>query len=307
MARPPTAQVSWILLLVLIAAIAIGATASILVSPSSSHPASSSTGPTPEVILPVWVFVASILGVLVAVVVGWIILRLDSSGKGLTNNTFVSILFAIAIISLFIIGLRVLGIGGPAAPATGGSSSTNPTSPTTPVSPTTNVTLVGPGGFYVFPSLPSWLPLAVLVFVAIVAVAVAVPRARRYLEERRADLRFRHPPTPEEAKEVRAALSRASAELDLGGDPRAVILALYTQMLGHLRPMVGSVETATPEEIRAIYLVRLGVRPEEARTLTRLFEEARYSLHPMGPEESARAQAAVRATIDDLDRRSSAS
>ena len=102
---------------------------------------------------------------------------------------------------------------------------------------------------------------------------------------------------------LETVIPRASVELEEGGDPRSAILALYTEMLVHLRPRVGSVETATPEEIRATHLVRLGVRPEEAHILTRLFEEARYSTHPLGPATSAEAQGALRATLADLDRR----
>jgi hypothetical protein len=92
-------------------------------------------------------------------------------------------------------------------------------------------------------------------------------------------------------------------ELGHGADAREVILALYATLLARLRPMVGGMDTSTPEEIRAVHLERLGARPEPARTLTRLFEEARYSAHPMGPESSRTAQEAVRAVLDDLDRR----
>ena len=184
-----------------------------------------------------------------------------------------------------------------------------PPPPTTPPPPPGSPLPSGAGSVFVAPSLPAWLPFLLLVIVVVVAVAVGVPQTRRYLAERRAEIEAhrRAKGAPRADPEVRAALSRASLELDLGQDPRTVILALYSEMLEHLRPMVGSVESATPEEIRTEYLEHFGVRPAAARTLTRLFEEARYSLHPMGSRDRDRAQDAVRATIEDLDRRASPS
>lgn len=298
MARPAAARTPWVLVVVLIAALAVGATASIIAAPQLAAPTS---GPAPEVLLPTWVFVAAILGMLAIIIGLWIFLRVGSEGKGLSNRTFFSILFAIAIISLIIIGLRVLGVGGPPAQVTtgkgGGNTSLNATN-TTP--PTHVANLNGVGGYLSFPTLPPWLPFVLLGVVVLVAVAVGVPQARRFVLERREELRRRRPPADASTADMRAALSRASMALDLGDDPRSVILALYREMLAHLVPMVGDVATHTPEEIRANHLERLGVRAEAAHTLTRLFEEARYSTHPMGAKESARAQQALRATIDDL-------
>ena len=308
MASRPAARVSWVLLLVLAAAVAIGATASILVNPNSSSPASSSSGPTPQLLIPSWVFVAGILAMLGVIVLIWVLLRIDSKGmRGIGNNPFLAVLFAIAVISMAVIAVRVLGIGPlPAANLGGGGTVTvNNSTNTTPSGNFGN--LSGAGTFFVVPGIPPWLAFAVLAAVVFIAVAIAIPQTRRYLRERRLEGRGGLSKTPSPPAGVREALARASEQLDLGGDPRLVILALYEEMLRHLRPMVGSLETATPEEIRAVYLERFGVRREAARTLTRLFEEARYSLHPMGSEERDRARDAVRATIDDLDRKNVAS
>jgi len=308
MARPPTARVSWVLLVILAVAIAVGATASILVNPNRSSPSGGSSGPIQQVVLPNWVFAAGILGVMVVVLIVWVLIRLDAKGqRGIASSTFMYVLFAIGVICLIVALLHLLGIGG-GPPNSQNNTGTGPggTPPTTPPTPPGRPLPPGAGSVFVAPSLPTWLPLLILVIVAVVAVVVGVPQTRRYLADRRADAEVRRRANaPQADSNVRAALSRASFELDLGQDPRTVILALYSEMLVHLRPMVGDVETSTPEEIRTAYLEHFGVRPAAARTLTRLFEEARYSTHPLGPAERDRAQDAVRATIDDLDRRAS--
>jgi len=66
--------------------------------------------------------------------------------------------------------------------------------------------------------------------------------------------------------------------------------------------MVGSVDPETPEEIRSLHLVRLGISREASESLTRLFEEARYSTHPLGPEAAERATEVIRSAEADLSR-----
>ena len=301
MANPSPNRISLVLVIVLVAAMATGAAASILVGASTAAPPTS--GPTSQVLLPLWVFLAGVFGLLAVIIVSWIMTRLTSEAKGVSNRVLVSVLLTILIVSLFIVGLRVFGVGGPPPPtSTTVISNTTNASGSTGSSPGNFTNLSGLGAYDLFPSIPAWVPFVVLGFVVLVLVIVVVPHTRRYLAERQERLPSKRGAAASPAG-VRAALTRASAGLDLGEDPRTVILALYSEMLLHLQPMVGSVETNTPEEIRAVHLAHLGVRPGAARTLTRLFEEARYSLHPMGPKESARAQDAVRATLEDLDRR----
>lgn len=288
------------LVIVLVAALAAGAGASILAG-ATTAPAPTST-PASELYLPLWVFFVAVLGMLAVICAAWILVRLSSQTKGVSNSTLVNALLAILVISLFIVGLRVFGVGGPPPPTSTSTSSTNSSGPTGTGASGNTTNLSGLGAYTLFPSIPPWVPFVVLAFVVLILVVVAVPQTRRYLAERQDRLAPKTGSAPEPPG-VRAALTRASAELDLGADPRLVVLALYSEMLMHLQPMVGSVETITPEEIRTVHLVRLGVRPEAAKTLTRLFEEARYSTHPMGPKESLRAQEAVRATLDDLKRR----
>ena len=294
-------RVSWVLLVILVAALATGAAASILIGASTAPPPP--PGPASLIDLPISVIGYVGMGFLVAVIATMVIWRLTSDRNTQMNRVGVSLLIAIFLGILFVFGARVIGVGGPiggSGVATGGNS----TSTSTNSSASHGGNLTGPGGqIALFPNLPVWVPFVVLLAVVFVVVVVGVPQARRFLSERREREEAKRRPAAVVPPGIREALVQASAALDLGGDPRGVILALYGQMLLHLRPMVGDVETSTPEEIRASHLERLRVRPTAARTLTRLFEEARYSTHPMGAEESARAQEAVRATLADLDRR----
>lgn len=302
MPNPSASRISPVLIVVLIAALAAGAAASILVEASTAPPPTN--GPTSQVLLPVWVFVVAVLGLLVAILVAWAVIRLGS-GSTFANRTLILGLITILIISLFVVGLRVFGVGGPpppvGTPVTTNTSANGTSGHTGGLGNATN--LSGLGSYNLFPSVPPWVPFVVLGIIVLLLAAVALPRTREYLAERKE--RLPPPGVPLAPSEVLAALHRASSELDLGGDPRLIILALYSEMLVHLQPMVGSVDTSTPEEIRSLHLTRLGVRPDAAKSLTRLFEEARYSTHLMGPKELAAARSAVRATLEDLGRKAS--
>jgi hypothetical protein len=297
--NPPAPRVSWVLVVVLLAALATGAAASILVSASTAPPPAS--GPSNLVNLPESVVGTLAAAVLLFVVAVLIYQRATSTHTLSLKRPAVVILVLIFLGILFVIVARAVGLGGPLplSPTnnTGSGSSSGSTG-----NGGGNVT--GPGGSLdLFPSLPAWAPFALLAVVALLVALVVVPQVRRYLVER-GPREGRKPgskgPVP---SGVREALTRASSELELGGDPRLVILRLYAGLLAHLEPMVGDVGTSTPEEIRVVHLVRLGVRPAAAERLTRLFEEARYSTHPMGPKESTQAQEAVRMTLDDLGRK----
>jgi len=157
-----------------------------------------------------------------------------------------------------------------------------------------------PGG-----GLPSQFHLpggALLLIAGVVALAIAgiaIPAVWGAVAGRRSR---GSGPTPPAVAAVGAALARASADLDAGTDPRAVIERLYVRLLDRVVQVAGDVSGRTPEEIRSDQLVPLGVRPAAAEALTRLFEEARYSTHPMGAEAAARVRAAVAAASTDLAR-----
>jgi len=299
--RRPTHGVSWSLLVVLVVALATGAAASILVgAPTAPPPAQGSVS---LVYLPQWVITAVSLG-FVALIVGSLVLWKISSGpSSLLTRQAVTILVVVLLGIVFVFAMRAFGSGNGGF-LVGPGGSTSGTGPGT----TTNITNVtgsanGSGHITFLPGLPGWVPMVLLVAIVLIVAIVAVPQTRRYLIERHERMVARRGYDAATALRMRSVLGQASTDLELGGDAREVILALYAAMLRELQPMADDLGPSTPEEIRSAHLVRLGVQPEAARTLTRLFEEARYSTHPMGPTERTRAQEAVRSTIDDLARR----
>jgi len=70
--------------------------------------------------------------------------------------------------------------------------------------------------------------------------------------------------------------------------------------MARLEPKEGIGTYQTPEEIRQAHLIPLGVRPEAAEHLTRLFEEACYSSHSMNAEALQVARESIRVAEYDL-------
>lgn len=295
MATPRPSRVSWVLLVAVVAAFAVGAAASILVR-AVTAPASS--GPVSLVYLPPWLLTLGSFGLLAFFGISLVVMHLNAGTNVGQSQFAVRVLMAVLVAVVFLLALHYLGGGG----SGGGNTTAQNASGTPPATGGNNVThyVGGSGGVVTWPGLPPWLPFVVLAAVVLVVIIIVAPEVRRYAEERRGG---KATTTPAEVARVREALTRAETDLREGHDPRDVILALYAAMLARLQPMTVGLDVSTPEEIRAVHLERLGVRPAPARTLTRLFEEARYSPHPMGPESSRGAEEAVRAVLDDLDRR----
>jgi hypothetical protein len=94
--------------------------------------------------------------------------------------------------------------------------------------------------------------------------------------------RWRPAPASSEASATEAAVEAAIDALDAEADPRLAVIAAYGAMQRTLgeRGIVRS-----PAEAPREYLVRAlsasHATEREARTLTGLFEEARYSIHPI--------------------------
>lgn len=291
-------RVSWVLLVVVVAALAIGAAASILVSAASAPPPPSA--PAALVYLPSWLVTIASVGVIVFFLGSLVVFRL-SGGGNLSLRVAVSTLATVLGGIVFLLAVRFVMVG-PSLAGAGNTTGQNQSGTTPPPPPSSGgQNFTGSGGVVTWLGVPPWVPFVVLAVVVLLTVFVAVPELRRYVSERRerggvAIVR------PEE-RALREVLAQASIDLRRGGDPRAVILALYASLLERLRPMVVGLDSSTPEEIRVAHLERLGVRPTAARTLTRLFEEARYSSHSMAAEAGERAQEALQAAIDDLDRR----
>ncbi len=296
---PTASRPSIVLLLVLAIALASGAAASLLIG--AATPSGYTSSPAPLIVLPSSFFADLLLAVGVAILCGLVYQRLSGPTAPVPRRNVITVLFVVLFAILFIAAAHTFLAGGPEP---------NGKVLSTPVSNSTNSgggnssgssPAAGPGGVLWSPSIPSWVPFLIIAGVAIAAVAIGLPQARAYLDERRQRSAGRDA-APAEAPDVRSALERANRSLADGGDPRAAILELYESVLERLTSMVGSVELDTPEEIRTTHLLRLGIRPEPAEALTRLFEEARYSSHPLSPGAVDRARAAVREALADLAR-----
>ncbi len=106
-------------------------------------------------------------------------------------------------------------------------------------------------------------------------------------------------PLPALRKELRGALERLRGSTD----PREAIRELYGRLLDALDPRVGSLAPLTAREIELRLVTEAGAGERPARELRELFEEARYSTHPMTARDRDRAAEALEAILADLERR----
>jgi len=138
-----------------------------------------------------------------------------------------------------------------------------------------------PNGFV----LPGWLPWTVLA-ILVVAIGAGV----LLLLNRR---------TPEGAEPPqriasRAAVQAAIAALGAASDPREAVIAAYVAMQETLAAHgVARAASEAPREYLRRVLAASSATGREARTLTGLFEEARYSEHPISERVRRRALAAL--------------
>jgi hypothetical protein len=145
------------------------------------------------------------------------------------------------------------------------------------------------------PGPPAWLPWAL---VAIVLLWVAFRLGRDIRAGRIEPPRWRRSPAPEVAPEpadlglARRAVDAALAPLHEPGDPRAAVIEAYVRMEHVLAERdLGRRAAEAPREYLHRVLVERGVPERSLTALTALFEEARFSRHPI-PESASRAAAA---------------
>ena len=134
--------------------------------------------------------------------------------------------------------------------------------------------------------LPSWLPWTVL---AIVLVAIAAGLILLALRRNR-DLA--DGPEPGAADE---AVQAAIAALEADTDPRGAVIAAYAAMQRTLAAHgLRRSPSEAPREFLGRVLVSSRAAERDATTLTGLFEEARFSTHPISERTRERALAALR-------------
>ena len=285
----PAFSLSWVLILGI--ALAVGGAAALLTA-AITAPTSSSPSPALLELSETafqWILVAGVLGV-----AGFLIVdRLRQRTMPYPARILAVLLTAIVLLTVFAVVGRGLG-GGSLLPLSPVGPGSNDTSGSGNASPGANGTGSSTGFSPLHLSIPPWALFALVAVVALVGTAVAL----RMLRARERTRAARPIPSDEEVREV---LVQASAALDADEEPRTVLVRLYGLLLDRLTPIVGDTDRQTAEEIRRGHLMRLGIRPDTAQEITHLFEEARYSQHPIGPEEVARAKSAIRRAIEELD------
>ena len=142
-------------------------------------------------------------------------------------------------------------------------------------------------------AVPAWLPWTVL---GIVAVAVMAGLVVLWFRRSRLEA------APSDASATRAAVDAAIGALDAEADPRRAVIAAYGAMQRTLgeHGVVRS-PTEAPREYLQRVLVASHANEREARTLTGLFEEARYSTHPIPERLREVALAALRSLRSRLE------
>lgn len=109
-------------------------------------------------------------------------------------------------------------------------------------------------------------------------------------------------PAPEPRHPLVPAVAAGERALDEAGTPRSAVIACYAAMEHALaRSGAAPADTDTPADVLDRAASAGLVRSGAAATLTHLFREARYSLHPMGEEHRHAARTALARLRDDLE------
>ncbi|OLE56202.1 hypothetical protein AUF72_01285 [Euryarchaeota archaeon 13_1_20CM_2_64_92] len=133
---------------------------------------------------------------------------------------------------------------------------------------------------------PGSLFLGLLVLATIVLLVALLRRGGGHTEMET------EPPGDDPAARHAAAeaVQDAIEELEVGGDVRSVILACFRRFCALLGARgITDQGPLTPRELERLAVERLQVSREASGTLTSLFEEARYSEHPLGDADRHRA------------------
>ena len=126
-------------------------------------------------------------------------------------------------------------------------------------------------------------PTSIVLFVAAaIAVIYVVMLAARFLPRLYDMMTYQAPNVGRSKRELARVVRTAIADLEAGGDFRAAVLRCYGSMVLLFESRGTRAEPAqTAREFEADALTRLGVSRQGVDDLTSLFEEARYSDHPI--------------------------
>jgi uncharacterized protein DUF4129 len=146
-----------------------------------------------------------------------------------------------------------------------------------------NAVYNSPGGSPAHAPSSPWIPL-VTGLAILGGLALALLAGRSLLRRRRA-ARHRSEPQPSVSTPEPEG---AFAPFEGAADRRSILLTC-ARLLRLLSDRRERTEELTPREIEQTLLTQFRLDRGAARELTALFEEARYSTHPLAPSEAARA------------------
>jgi Domain of unknown function (DUF4129) len=94
--------------------------------------------------------------------------------------------------------------------------------------------------------------------------------------------------TPVDPAAWGAVFREARIAVESGESPRDAIVRLYGILIGRVASNAQELASSTAREIQRNRLLALRVPPASAEAITQMFEEARYSTHPVGQSTAAR-------------------
>ena len=152
-----------------------------------------------------------------------------------------------------------------------------------------NATAADSGAFTsVWPATAGW-PVEVFLIVAVLATVGWLLYVLRRSSRPDPDWDFAFP-APNARQAAVVAVRATIRDLEEGGDVRTVILACFQQFCALLGSRgITDQDPLTPHELEGLAVDRLRVSRNASGILTSLFEEARYSEHPLGDRDRVRA------------------
>lgn len=143
-----------------------------------------------------------------------------------------------------------------------------------------------------FPIAAAWpidLALIGLLLAAVLAIVYLLRRTRRVEWESEEDT------SGGPRASAALAVDETIRGLEAGRDVRSAILACFQRFCALLGSRgITEQEALTPRELEALAVRRLHVSSMDSRILTDVFEEARYSTHPLGEPDRERALGSLR-------------
>jgi hypothetical protein len=297
-ASPP--RLSPVAVAVVLAALFLGVAAALL----SGAPPTPSTLPSSSGAYVSYNDIVIFGWVIVGLTVAWIGYRIVQRIRNPKSSQIHPFVVVAIVCLLLLVGfVAVVHVFGPKAVPSGGPESTEGRNNTTGAAPTPPPSPLGlPGNLTVGShTIPGWAAYLLVIGVTVVVAFLAVPLAYA-LTRRKPGAPAAEAANPAELARAEIAATLAALEADPGADPRALIVALYGRLLATVDARAGDTGTRTAREVEATAVARWRLPPAAAHELTGLFEEARYSRHPIGRADTDRARRALQDVLDAIDR-----